>query len=81
MKGAPDEHTVLLRRNLALSANTDATGVANDLTDHVLGRLTLDALDVRFPAADRPLRDVVRPDVRCYRRRGFTVTKFKLKTC
>ena len=81
MEGAPDEHAVLLRRDLALPADADATGVADNLTDHVLGRLTLDTLDVRFPAADRPLRDVVRPDVRGDRRRGFTVTEVKVISC
>ncbi len=79
MEGSSDEHAVLLGSDLALPANADAAGVANDLADHVLGRLTLDALDIRLPAADRPLRDVIRPDVRRNGRRGFTVTKVKLE--
>lgn len=81
MEGSPDEHAVLLGGDLALAADADAAGVADDLADHVLGRLAFDALHVRLPAADRPLGDVVGPDVGSHRGRGFTVSAMKMKQC
>jgi hypothetical protein len=56
-----------------LSADSDAARVSDDLADHVLGRLALDALHVGLAPADRPLGDVVGPDVGRHRRRGLAV--------
>jgi hypothetical protein len=79
MKRSPDKHAILFGGDLALPADADAAGVADDFADHVLGRLTLDALDVRLPSADRPLRDVVRPDVGGHGGRGFAVTEKRIR--
>ncbi len=79
MKSSSHKHAILFGGDLALPADADAAGVADDLADHVFGRLTLDALDVRLPPADRPLRDVVRPDVGGHGGRGFTVTEKRIR--
>ena len=69
--------TELLGSNLALAADADAAGVADDLADHVLrrvaGRRLLQVLHVSLAPTDRPLGDVVRPDVRRHGGRGFAV--------
>ena len=50
-----------------------------DVADHVLGgvsgRRLLEVLHVHLAAADRPLGDVVRPDVRRHGGRGLAVTE------
>ena len=79
MKSSSDEHAILFGGDLALPADADAAGMPDDLADHVLGRLTLDALDVSLPPADRPLRDVVRPDVGRHGGRGFAVTEKRIR--
>ena len=49
----------------------------DDVADHVLGgvsgRRLLEVLHVHLAAADRPLGDVVRPDVRRHGSRGLAV--------
>ena len=51
----------------------------DDVADHVLGgvsgRRLLEVLHVHLAAADRPLGDVVRPDVRRHGGRGLAVTE------
>ena len=79
MEGSPDEHAVLLGGDLALAADADAARMADDLADHVLGRLAFDALHVGLPAADRPLGDVIGPDVGSHRGRGFAVPVTKIE--
>ena len=74
MEGSSDEHAILLGGDLALPADADAARMAYDLTDHVLGRLAFDALHVRLASTDRPLGDVIRPDVGSHGGRGFTVS-------
>ena len=76
-----DEHAVLLRRDLALSPDADAAGMANHLADHVLRGLPFDGLHVRLPAADRPLSDVVRPDVGGHRSRRLAVAEIEESFC
>lgn len=76
MERSSDKETVLLGGDLALSPDPDAARMADDLADHVLGRVPrrLQVLHVRLPPADRPFRDVVRPDVGGHRSRSLTVT-------
>ena len=77
VEGAPDKLAVLGGGDLALAPDPDAAGVPDDLADHVLCRPMAAGLQVllhvRLPPADRPLGDVVRPDVRGHRGRCLAV--------
>ena len=57
----------------------------DDVADHVLGgvsgRRLLEVLHVHLAAADRPLGDVVRPDVRRHRGRGLAVAEAGKQNC
>ena len=79
MELAADEEAVLSRGDLALAADADAAGVADDVADHVLGRVAgrrlLQVLHVHLAPADRPLGYVVRPDVGRHRGGGFAVAE------
>ena len=69
--------TELLGSNLALAADADAAGLADDLADHVLG-LGGRRVRVLLPLpADGPLGDVVRPHVRRHAGRGLAETATK----
>ena len=72
MEDPLDKITELLGCNLALAADADAAGLADDLADHVLG-LGGRRVRVLLPLpADGPLSDVVRPDVGSHTGRGLT---------
>ena len=79
MELAADEEAVLPGGDLALAADADAAGVADDVADHVLGRVAgrslLQVLHVHLAPADRPLGYVVRPDVGRHRGGGFAVAE------
>lgn len=72
MKVSPNKVAVLAGGDATLSVDTNAAGVADDLTGHVLRRV--DFLHRRYSLpTNGPPRDVVRPLVRRYRRWLFTV--------
>lgn len=72
MKVSPNKVAVLAGGDATLSVDTDAAGVTDDLTGHVLR--CVDFLHRRYSLpADGPPRDVIRPLVRRYRRWLFTV--------
>ena len=81
MEGAPDKLAVLGGGDLALAPDPDAAGVPDDLAYHVLCRPVAAGLQVLFnvslAAADRPLGDVVGPDVRGHRGWSFAVPVLK----
>ena len=82
VKGSSNEEAVLFGGDLALAADPDAAGVADDLADHVLGCVAcvFGVLHVCLPPADRPLGNVVRPDVGSHGRRRLAVTGKERKT-
>ena len=81
VEGAADKEAVLPGGDLALTPDADAAGVADDLADHVLGRVAhlVEVVHVRLPPADRPLGDVVRPDVGGHRGGSLAVPGSELE--
>ena len=73
MEDSLDEITEFFSCNLALPPDPDTAGMSDHLADHVLG-LAGRGVRVLLPLpTDRPLGDVVRPDVRRHGGRGLAV--------